>query len=65
MGLSQPRAYNLLHNLPAVTQILSFAMDHRMDLDAATHIPRIDASETGDFLLTDVLIARNVSLFAP
>ncbi|MGY8665089.1 gamma-glutamyltransferase [Bradyrhizobium sp. UFLA05-109] len=38
--------------LPAVTQLLSFAMDYGMDLDAAIHQPRIDASEgavvTGD-----------------
>ena len=31
--------------LPAVTQLLSFVMDYRMDLDAAIHTPRIDASE--------------------
>jgi gamma-glutamyltranspeptidase / glutathione hydrolase len=31
--------------LPAVTQILSFIMDYGMDLDAAIHQPRIDASE--------------------
>lgn len=31
--------------LPAVTQILSFVMDFGMDLDAALHQPRIDASE--------------------
>ena len=31
--------------LPAVTQLLSFAMDFGMDLDAAIHQPRIDASE--------------------
>ena len=31
--------------LPAVAQILSFVMDYGMDLDAAIHQPRIDASE--------------------
>src|SRR6266700_1788878 len=31
--------------LPAVTQLLSFVMDYGMDLDAAIHQPRIDASE--------------------
>jgi gamma-glutamyltranspeptidase/glutathione hydrolase len=31
--------------LPAVTQILSFVMDFGMELDAAIHQPRIDASE--------------------
>jgi gamma-glutamyltranspeptidase/glutathione hydrolase len=31
--------------LPAVTQILSFVMDYGMDLNAAIHQPRIDASE--------------------
>jgi gamma-glutamyltranspeptidase / glutathione hydrolase len=31
--------------LPAVMQLLSFTMDYGMDLDAAIHQPRIDASE--------------------
>jgi gamma-glutamyltranspeptidase/glutathione hydrolase len=31
--------------LPAVTQVLSFVMDYGMNLDAAIHQPRIDASE--------------------
>jgi gamma-glutamyltranspeptidase/glutathione hydrolase len=31
--------------LPAVTQLLSFVIDYGMDLDAAIHQPRIDASE--------------------
>lgn len=31
--------------LPAISQILSFVMDYGMDLDAAIHHPRIDASE--------------------
>src|SRR6202011_4915485 len=39
--------------LPAVTQILSFAMDYGMDLDAAIHQPRIDASE-GAVVIGDV-----------
>jgi gamma-glutamyltranspeptidase/glutathione hydrolase len=30
---------------PAVMQLLSFVMDYRMDLDAAIHQPRLDASE--------------------
>ena len=38
--------------LPAVTQILSFVMDYGMDLDAAIHQPRIDASE-GDVVIGD------------
>jgi gamma-glutamyltranspeptidase / glutathione hydrolase len=39
--------------LPAVTQLLSFVMDYGMDLDAAIHQPRIDASE-GDVVIGDV-----------
>ena len=39
--------------LPAVTQILSFVMDYGMDLDAAIHQPRIDASE-GSVVIADV-----------
>jgi gamma-glutamyltranspeptidase/glutathione hydrolase len=39
--------------LPAVTQILSFVMDYAMDLDAAIHQPRIDASE-GAIVIGDV-----------
>jgi gamma-glutamyltranspeptidase/glutathione hydrolase len=39
--------------LPAVTQMLSFAMDYGMDLDAAIHTPRIDASE-GAVVIGDV-----------
>jgi gamma-glutamyltranspeptidase/glutathione hydrolase len=31
--------------LPSVMQLISFAMDYGMDLDAAIHQPRIDASE--------------------
>ena len=31
--------------LPAVTQLVSFVMDFGMDLDAAIHQPRLDASE--------------------
>jgi gamma-glutamyltranspeptidase/glutathione hydrolase len=38
--------------LPAVTQMLSFTMDYGMDLDAAIHQPRIDASE-GDIVIGD------------
>ena len=43
--------------LPAVAQVLSFVMDYGMDLDAAIHQPRIDASEgnvvIGDMRLPD------------
>jgi gamma-glutamyltranspeptidase/glutathione hydrolase len=39
--------------LPAVTQLLSFVMDYGMDLDAAIHQPRIDASE-GRVVIGDV-----------
>ncbi|HLG82644.1 MAG TPA: gamma-glutamyltransferase [Bradyrhizobium sp.] len=39
--------------LPAVTQLLSFVMDYGMDLDAAIHQPRIDASE-GPIVIGDV-----------
>jgi gamma-glutamyltranspeptidase / glutathione hydrolase len=38
--------------MPAVMQILSFVMDYGMDLDAAIHQPRIDASE-GDVVIAD------------
>jgi gamma-glutamyltranspeptidase/glutathione hydrolase len=39
--------------LPAVMQILSFVMDYGMDLEAAIHQPRIDASE-GAVVIGDV-----------
>jgi gamma-glutamyltranspeptidase/glutathione hydrolase len=39
--------------LPAVTQMLSFVMDYHMDLDAAIHQPRLDASE-GAVVIGDV-----------
>ena len=39
--------------LPAVMQLLSFVMDYGMDLDAAIHQPRIDASE-GAIVIGDV-----------
>jgi gamma-glutamyltranspeptidase/glutathione hydrolase len=38
--------------LPAVAQLLSFAIDYGMDLDTAFHAPRIDASE-GAVLIGD------------
>ncbi len=38
--------------LPAVAQVLSFAIDYGMDLDTAFHTPRIDASE-GAVLIGD------------
>jgi len=39
--------------MPAVMQILSFVMDFGMDLDAAIHQPRVDASE-GDLVAGDI-----------
>jgi gamma-glutamyltranspeptidase / glutathione hydrolase len=39
--------------LPAVMQLVSFALDYGMDLEAAIHHPRIDASE-GDIVIGDV-----------
>ncbi|MDP1868893.1 MAG: gamma-glutamyltransferase [Bradyrhizobium sp.] len=46
--------------LPAVTQILSFVMDYGMDLNAAIHAPRIDASE-GAVVIGDVRLPSPVS----
>jgi gamma-glutamyltranspeptidase/glutathione hydrolase len=45
--------------LPAVTQLLSFVMDYGMDLDAAIHQPRIDASE-GAVVIGDVRLPAPV-----
>jgi gamma-glutamyltranspeptidase/glutathione hydrolase len=45
--------------LPAVTQMLSFVMDYGMDLDAAIHQPRIDASE-GAVVIGDVRLPKPV-----
>jgi gamma-glutamyltranspeptidase/glutathione hydrolase len=45
--------------MPAVTQLLSFVMDYGMNLDAAIHQPRIDASE-GDIVTGDVRLPREV-----
>jgi gamma-glutamyltranspeptidase / glutathione hydrolase len=45
--------------LPAVTQILSFVIDFGMDLDAAIHQPRIDASE-GNIVIGDVRLPSEV-----
>ncbi|MFO1110125.1 MAG: gamma-glutamyltransferase [Bradyrhizobium sp.] len=45
--------------LPAVTQLLSFAMDFGMELDAAIHQPRIDASE-GAVVIGDVRLPAPV-----
>ncbi|MCK1384402.1 gamma-glutamyltransferase [Bradyrhizobium sp. 21] len=39
--------------LPSVMQLVSFAMDYGMDLDAAIHQPRIDASE-GAIVIGDI-----------
>ncbi|MEH2531944.1 gamma-glutamyltranspeptidase/glutathione hydrolase [Bradyrhizobium sp. AZCC 1588] len=43
--------------LPAVSQLLSFVMDYGMDLDAAIHQPRIDASE-GAIVIGDVRLPQ-------
>jgi gamma-glutamyltranspeptidase/glutathione hydrolase len=45
--------------LPAVSQLLSFVMDFGMDLDAAIHQPRIDASE-GAVVIGDVRLPAAV-----
>ncbi|MCC8984919.1 gamma-glutamyltransferase, partial [Bradyrhizobium acaciae] len=45
--------------LPAVSQLLSFVMDFGMDLDAAIHQPRIDASE-GAVVIGDVRLPQAV-----
>lgn len=45
--------------LPAVTQVLSFVMDYGMDLDAAIHQARIDASE-GKVVIADVRLPLEV-----
>ena len=45
--------------LPAVTQMLSFVMDFGMDLDAAIHQPRIDASE-GDIVAADTRLSAEI-----
>jgi gamma-glutamyltranspeptidase/glutathione hydrolase len=45
--------------LPAVAQILSFVMDYGMDLDAAIHTPRIDASEAA-IVIADVRLPAPV-----
>ncbi|MFZ2157797.1 MAG: gamma-glutamyltransferase [Bradyrhizobium sp.] len=45
--------------LPAVTQLLSFVMDYGMDLEAAIHTPRIDASE-GAVVIGDVRLPTQV-----
>ncbi|WP_024506477.1 gamma-glutamyltransferase [Bradyrhizobium sp. ARR65] len=48
--------------LPAVTQILSFVMDFGMDLNAAIHQPRIDASE-GKIVIGDTRLPPDVREF--
>lgn len=45
--------------LPAVMQLVSFAMDYGMDLEAAIHQPRIDASE-GAIVIGDVRLLADV-----
>ena len=45
--------------MPAVMQILSFVMDFGMDLDAAIHQPRLDASE-GSIVIGDARLPGGV-----
>ncbi|MDD1529543.1 gamma-glutamyltransferase [Bradyrhizobium sp. WBOS7] len=45
--------------LPSVLQLVSFAMDYGMDLDAAIHQPRIDASE-GAVVIGDARLPEDV-----
>jgi len=45
--------------LPAVTQLLSFLIDFDRDLDAAFHLPRIDASE-GELVIGDELLSEEI-----
>ncbi|MEY9107260.1 gamma-glutamyltranspeptidase/glutathione hydrolase [Bradyrhizobium yuanmingense] len=45
--------------LPSVMQLVSFAMDYGMDLDAAIHQPRIDASE-GAVVIGDARLPAEV-----
>ena len=45
--------------LPAVTQLLSFVMDFGMNLDAAIHQPRLDASE-GAVVIGDIRLPADV-----
>jgi gamma-glutamyltranspeptidase / glutathione hydrolase len=45
--------------LPAVAQLLSFVIDFGQDLDAAFHLPRIDASE-GELVIGDELLSADV-----
>ncbi len=45
--------------LPSVMQLVSFAMDFGMDLDAAVHQPRIDASE-GAVVIGDARLPQEV-----
>jgi gamma-glutamyltranspeptidase/glutathione hydrolase len=45
--------------MPAVMQLLSFVMDYGMDLEAAMHQPRLDASE-GPIVIGDVRMEPTV-----
>jgi gamma-glutamyltranspeptidase/glutathione hydrolase len=45
--------------VPAVAQLLSFLIDFDMDLDAAFHQPRIDASE-GNLVIGDALLKEAI-----
>jgi gamma-glutamyltranspeptidase/glutathione hydrolase len=54
--------------LPAVLQLLSFLLDHRMDLETAFHTPRIDTAEAERITLDARLgpeVARALEEFAP
>jgi gamma-glutamyltranspeptidase / glutathione hydrolase len=45
--------------LPAVAQLLSFLIDFNQGLDAAFHLPRIDASE-GELVIGDELLSEEI-----
>lgn len=45
--------------LPAVLQLLSFLLDHRMDLEPAFHTPRIDTAEA-DRIVADARLDRPI-----
>jgi gamma-glutamyltranspeptidase/glutathione hydrolase len=54
--------------LPAVTQLLSFLLDFRMDLEAAFHSPRIDTAEAERMAIDARLgaeVARSLEALAP
>lgn len=45
--------------LPAVAQLISYLVDYGQSLDAAFHLPRIDASE-GNLVVGDALLASDI-----